>query len=217
MTSSTDRQSPRSSQVNSSSQWQIRPAHLEDVAGVAETLTESFHSREGAFGWAYPLLRLGIYEDLSNRVRSASPYHVCLVAVDVAAQATTTYKVVGTVEMAVRTITPGTERHKNESHCRSGQYPYLSNLAVRPNFRCRGVARQLLENCERIALAWGFYNLYLHVLENNHQARQLYFNTGYQLDRVDTNWNFWLLRKPRQLLLHKHLDSTECHVAGSRE
>lgn len=175
------------------------------MAGVAETLADSFHSREGVFGWAYPLLRLGIYEDLNNRVRSASPHHICLVAVDLAAQ-TAADKVAGTVEIAVRAITHKPNYQPNEAYRRSYQYPYLSNLAVHPNHRRRGVARQLLASCEKTALSWGFHNLYLHVLENNHQARQLYFNAGYQLEQVDTSWNSWLLRKPRLLLLHKHLD-----------
>lgn len=191
-------------QVNSSSQWQIRPAQSEDVAGVAEVLADSFHSREGVFGWAHPLLRLGIYEDVSNRLRSASPHHICLVAIDVTA--TSCNNLAGTVEMAVRAITPGKSDRSNEFLRHSYQHPYLSNLAVHPNYRRRGVAGQLLASCEKIALCWGFHNLYLHVLENNHQARQLYFKMGYQLDRLDASWNTWVLRKPRQLLLHKRLD-----------
>lgn len=207
--SSTDCQHPIINQFNSSSQWQIRPAQPEDVAGVAEILADSFHSREGVFGWTYPLLRLGIYEDVSNRVRSASPQHICLVAVNVAAS-TNGNKVAGTVEMAVRAIALEKRSSPHQvQYRRSCQYPYLSNLAVHSNYRRRGVAQQLLASCERNALSWGFHDLYLHVLENNHQARQLYFKMGYQLERVDNSWGTLLLSKPRQLLLHKHLSSAE--------
>ncbi len=213
--SSTDCQHSASSQSDRSSEWRVRAARSEDVAGVAEILADSFHSREGALGWAYPFLRLGIYEDIRNRLCSTSPHHICLVVVDAAAKATTdiysygnTAKVTGTVEMAVRYIPPGTSDRSNDAHCHSCRYPYLSNLAVHPHYRRRGVAGQLLLSCEQIACSWGFNQLYLHVLENNYQARQLYFKLGYRLHQVDANWSAWLLRRPRQLLLNKHLGST---------
>ncbi len=205
--SSPNCQTPIFNQSDSSLQWQVRPAKLEDVAGVTEILADSFHSQDGVFGWAYPLLRLGIYEDIRSRLCSTAPYHICLVAVDVPAKATTevgsyatTDKLTGTVELVVRSIAPGISR----PICRS---PYLSNLAVHPHYRRQGVAKHLLLSCERIALSWGFHDLYLGVLENNHQARQLYFKLGYQLHRVDNSWSAWLLRQPRQLLLHKRLDT----------
>ncbi len=198
--SSTDCQPTSSDRSERSSQWQIRPAKLEDLVGVSEILAQSFHSPTGLFGWAYPLLRVGIYEDIRNRLRSPAPHHICLVA---ATRVTTNDELAGSIEMSVRSISHGVSAFYTDSHrCR---YPYLSNLAVHPNYRRQGVAAQLLLNCERIALCWGFHDLYLHVLEDNHQAKQLYFKLGYQLHKVDTSWNYWLLRQPRQLLLHKRL------------
>lgn len=213
--SSTDCQPPASNQSDRSSQWRVRVAQLEDMAGVAEILADSFHSREGVLGWAYPFLRLGIYEDIRNRLRSTSPHHTCLVAVSAATTATidvdsygASDRVTGTLEMAVRYVPLGTSDRSTDARSHSCRYPYLSNLAVHPHYRRRGVARQLLLSCEQIAYSWGFNDLYLHVLENNHQARQLYFKLGYRLHQVDTNWSAWLLRRPRQLLLHKHLAAT---------
>lgn len=165
----------------------IRAAQSADLTDVAEVLTDSFHSQQGIFGWAYPLLRLGIYEDLRNRLRSTSPHHTCLVAL-------VGDQLAGTVEMGIRS-----------TDWVSSSHPYISNLAVHPKHRRQGVARQLLLDCERVALSWGFDDLYLHVLENNHQARQLYFQMGYQLHQVDSRLSVWLLRRPRQLLLHKGL------------
>lgn len=186
--SSTDCHLAATGQSDHSYHLHIRAAQLNDLTGVAEILTDSFHSQQGILGWAYPLLRLGIYEDLRNRLRSTSPHHVCLVAA-------IGDKLAGTVEMGVRSI----ELRASSS------YPYLSNLAVHPDARRQGVAGKLLLNCERVALSWGFHDLYLHVLENNHQARQLYFKLGYQLHSFDSSWSAWLLGRPRQLLLHKHL------------
>ncbi len=203
--SSTDCQ-PAAGQSDCPSHFQIRAAQSVDLTALAEILADGFHSQDGIFGWTYPLLRLGIYEDLRNRLRSASPHYICLVAVDPAATGTSQGDdLAGTVEIAVRSTDlwqcDGNASAKNV-HSR---YPYLSNLAVRPIHRRRGVAQQLLLKCERVALSWGFQDLYLHVLENNHQARQLYFKLGYRLHQVDSSWSAWLLGRPRQLFLHKRL------------
>ena len=180
------------------SHLQIRAANLEDLTGIAEILADSFHSQQGMFGWAYPLLRLGIYEDLRTRMRSASAHHICLVAA-------AGDKLAGTVEMGLRSIEHRASDGKANPKMGRSPYPYLSNLAVHPTQRRQGVAEQLLLSCERAAVTWGVQDLYLHVLENNHQARQLYFKVGYRLHQVDASWSAWLLKKPRQLLLHKHL------------
>lgn len=88
----------------------------------------------------------------------------------------------------------------------ASQYPYISNLAVRKSYRRQGVARQLLLACERTSLEWGFPDLYLHVLENNHQARQLYLKAGYQLRQVEPSYSAWLFGQPKRLFLQKHID-----------
>lgn len=196
--SSTDWQPAGPGQSDRPSHFRIRAAQSVDLAGLAELLADGFHSQEGILGWAYPLLRLGIYEDLRNRLRSTSPHHICLVAIDPTATCTSAVEdLAGTVEMSLRST--------DLWQCNGSGYPYLSNLVVRTTHRRRGVARQLLLNCERVALSWGYQDLYLHVLENNHQARQLYFKLGYRLHQVDGRWSAWLLGRPRQLFLHKHL------------
>lgn len=177
----------------------IRTAQVSDLTTLAEILADSFHPQTGIMRWAYPMLRLGIYEDLRNRLRSTSPHYVCLVAVAaVSTVAGSREELAGTVEIALRP--PSWQP-------RSSQYPYISNLAVKKSCRRQGVARQLLLACERTSLEWGFQDLYLHVLENNHQARQLYLKTGYQLRQVEPSYSAWLLGRPKRLFLHKHLTS----------
>ncbi len=180
------------------SQFQIRLYTPADLPGVAQIIAESFHSRHGIWGWAFPLLRLGIYEDLRHRLASPAPHHACLVAVDTKMDATS--NLVATVELSVRladtwACTGGTRK----------SFAYLSNLAVDPQYRRQGVARGLLNSCEKVTREWGFKDLYLHVLENNYQARQLYFKLGYRMHQVESSWNTFFFRGSRQILLYKHL------------
>lgn len=177
----------------------IRTAIAQDVTALAEILTDSFHSQEGLTRWIYPLLRIGIYEDLRYRLRTATAHYACLVAIAPTPQkpATGPPNIVGTVEMALRST--------YSWQSKGLQYPYISNLAVQKQSRRQGVAGQLLIACERKALEWGFSDIYLHVLENNHQARRLYFKLGYRLLQVDNHWNAWLLGQPRRMLLRKPL------------
>lgn len=191
-------------QSDCSSHFQIRAAQTADLTALAEIVADSFHSPNGPLGWAYPLLRLGIYEEMRNRLRSTSQHHICLVALEEAVRTniedcsySANNQLAGTVEMSLRSTEPWASDRL--------RYPYLSNLAVRPTHRRRGVAGQLLLSCERVALDWGFKDLYLHVLENNNPARQLYFKLGYRLHQVDSSWSAWLLGRPRQILLHKEL------------
>nr|WP_026082470.1 GNAT family N-acetyltransferase [Mastigocladopsis repens] len=179
-----------------SCQFQIRAATPPDLTSVAQIIAESFHSQSGLLGWLFPLLRLGIYEDLRHRLASPAPHQVCLVAVDTTADAASS--LVGTVELGMRF---------SDSWMQVGRScPYLSNLAVHPQYRRQGAASGLLIACEKVALSWGFQDLYLHVLENNHQARHLYFKLGYQVHKVESHLNTFFLRRSRQILLHKRLN-----------
>ncbi len=176
-------------------QFQIRAATPNDLAGIAQIIAESFHAQDGFWGWAFPLLRLGIYEDLKHRFSSPAPHHVCLVAIDTTTAST--HNLVGTVELGVRFSDSWRQPGKS--------FPYLSNLAVHPQYRRHGVASELLMSCEKFSHEWGFQDLYLHVLENNHKARKLYFKLGYKMHKLESYWNTFLFSRSRQVLLHKHL------------
>lgn len=180
-----------------SSRFQIRPATLNDLTDVAQIIAESFHSQNGMWGWAFPLLRLGIHEDLRYRLGTSAPHHVCLVATDTSVDQLE--HLVGTVELGVRFSDSWTQVGKS--------FPYLSNLAIHPQYRRQGAASQLLAACEKVVLSWGFQDLYLHVLENNHQAWQLYFKLGYRVHKVESHWNRFIFRSSRQIFLHKHIST----------
>ncbi|WP_289501047.1 GNAT family N-acetyltransferase [Gloeocapsopsis sp. IPPAS B-1203] len=198
---STNLQLPANFTCDQNYQFEIRAAQIEDVPGLTEILADSFHSQEGLLGWAYPFLKLGIYEDLRNRLRTTTQHHICLIAADCTAKlamkgSQNSERLAAIVELSPRSKNPFA----------SDRFLYVSNLAVCRNYRRRGVAQHLLLKCEQIALLWGFQDLYLHVLENNHQAHQLYRKLGYQRHQVDFSWGTWLLGRPRQILLHKNLE-----------
>jgi ribosomal protein S18 acetylase RimI-like enzyme len=181
----------------------VRSASVQDAPILADILTMGFYSNSGLWGLIYPLVRLGIYEDLRQRLRGNTPHYVCL-----AATIRTHYRragvgkwgpeqIAGTVEMSKRVPSPweGTKL----------PYLYISNLAVKPGFRRCGVASQLLLACDRVAWRWGFTDIYLHVLEENQSARSLYKKIGYQVAGMDLSPRFWCFSPPRRLLLRKHI------------
>lgn len=177
----------------------IRAAQLKDLAALVELLSDSFYPNVGFMRWFLPLMRVGVYEDLRYRLRSSASDYVCLVAVILPStyETPTTRDLVGTVEITFRSTSP--------FQFRSLPYPYLSNLAVYSDVRRQGTAQKLLGACESIALEGGFQDLYLHVLEDNHQARRLYEKVGYQVMQAEPLWRGWLFQQPRKLLLHKRL------------
>lgn len=168
---------------------QIRLAEAQDLKELVEVLTYSFHSGSTLVSWFYPLVKLGISEDIRTRLQSRNPHYRCF-----AASLTTTHIIVGTVEISVR--------HRL---LLAESMPYVANLAVSKEYRRQGIARQLLVKCEQIAQEWGFKQLTLHVLEDNMAAQELYFSHGYRLDRVEHTLNSWLFNQPRQLFLKKQL------------
>jgi len=167
----------------------IRPALIKDLNGIVEVLITSFYPTKGLFFWLYPLYRLGIYEDLRNRIQGNRPYYLCLVAT------LSDDTVVATVEIALRPA--------HAFDIIGAKYPYISNLAVKQAYRRRGIAGKLLTRCEHIAWEWGYRKLGLHVLADNYQARQLYLSRGYQVDKVDLNIEDWLFNRPKRLLMVK--------------
>lgn len=175
----------------------IRHAQMDDINELGDLLTQSFHSPVGIAFWLYPLLKLGVCEDLRTRFRAANPNYICLVAVQSTNPLTgEAAKIVGTVELSVR--------HTYYWHLQK-KYPYIANLAVIHSHRRQGIASKLMLKCEQISYSWGFEDISLHVLESNQKAQKLYLKNGYKINRVDSNLYSWLTRSPKRLLLQKLL------------
>jgi len=185
--------------------YAIRLAKLQDLKGLSDLLAECFHTFQGWkfwFRWLSLLIRWGIYEDLKQRWHTASPYYSCWVAVEQkqpihgGSTRQEQEQLAGMVEVSLRSWSDWNQLT---------QYPYISNLAVKPEDRHQGLAQELLDHCEKTALKWGCEEIYLHVLENNHPARCLYYKVGYRLQQVELSWTNLLLGKPKRLFLQKRL------------
>ncbi|TVQ46400.1 MAG: GNAT family N-acetyltransferase [Gloeocapsa sp. DLM2.Bin57] len=178
--------------LNSKSSVIVRKATIKDLHGIVDVLTSSFYPPHGLLFWFYPLFKLGIYEDLRNRLEANRPYYLCLVAT------LPDETIIATVEVALRS--------SSGFSLIGAKYPYISNLAVKQAYRRQGIARKLLIRCEQMAWEWGYEQLSLHVLADNHQAQQLYFSRGYHIEKADLSLEDWFFNRPKKLLLVKAPD-----------
>jgi len=185
--------------------FNIRLVQQQDINYLAEILAISFYFNSRSkfsviMQWFYPLVRWGISLELSSRVGETNPSYVCLVAAD----DSNSDRAIATLEMSLRNI-PQRTHSLNILDWRTVQYPYVANLAVHPQWRRQGLATQLLEASEQQAKHWGFQQIYLHVLEDNHAARELYTRVGYQFYKADPELSFCPWLSPQRLLLRKIL------------
>ncbi|MGY6529051.1 MAG: GNAT family N-acetyltransferase [Cyanobacterium sp.] len=176
----------------------IRLATSEDIRQIAEVLTYGFHNFSPWMGWLYPLMKMGIAEDLRDRIYSNNSDYCCLIAV-IPATTTEKEKIVGTLEISLRKISGWSNKQKS---------PYISNLAVKKEFRRQGIATQLLEKCEEIAHNWGHKNLSLHVLAENKTGQTVYLQNGYTIKQEETNLYSLFIKSKRRLLLEKTFNNT---------
>ena len=183
-------------------QIEIRPVKEDEIHCVADIITRSFHFDRGWMAWFTPLFKIGIAEDLRNRLRTRAPsalhskpqQQLCSIALCVDREQS---YISGTVEVGVRTA----ERYR-QNHYR---YVYLSNLAVSKDFRRRGVAQKLIERCEQQTLEWGYTEIHLHVMGNNERGRNLYQKLGYEVVSSELVWSIIPWHRPERLFLRKQL------------
>ncbi|NEZ61925.1 GNAT family N-acetyltransferase [Leptolyngbyaceae cyanobacterium CCMR0082] len=146
----------------------LRPAYPEDLSQLVELLLTSFYPQHRCNRWLYPLMRMGIQEDIKRRLKHSSNQYGCLVVIDKSAGAA----IVGTVEISLRSQLWQPLQPRR---------PYIANVAVERQHRRRGLAQQMLLACEYIGKNWGCQQLYLHVATDNPPAIALYHKIGYQL------------------------------------
>ncbi len=182
-------------------QISVRPVREEEINCVADIITHSFQFDRGWRGWFTPLFKLGIAEDLRHRLRSNVPTNyrsqtqqqVCSIALFTERGQT---HIIGTVEVGVRNA---------QSSVHNRRYVYISNLAVSNDFRRRGAGTELLKDCEKITKAWGYTEIHLHVMADNHGGRNLYQRAGYEVVSTEFVWSIVPWHRPQRLFLRKQL------------
>ncbi|MGB3135256.1 MAG: GNAT family N-acetyltransferase [Nodosilinea sp.] len=185
----------------------IRSARLQDVEALTDVLTSSFYDPLGWRYWVYPFIRLGIQEDLKQRLKAQSPRYACLMAMSSATvpadgkpvlDCSAADLLAGTIEASLRQPWPW----------QGDRHVYISNLAVRQGFRRQGVASALLQSCEQMAQQWRVYELRLHVMEDNLAAQALYRKAGFRVRQAEDTPASWLGMQSRRLLMHRSLTPT---------
>ncbi len=171
--------------------FRLRAATTADLPVLTHLLTDVFHRHLGEQSLAYWFLRITVQEDLRVKLRAASAAEQCWVAI---APDDPDARPVGYVELDRRRALPW-----------QAPVPYLSNLAIAPEWRRQGIATALLGQCEQVARGWGCDRLQLHVLATNVRARGLYDRLAFTQQRIDYGWDHWLLGASPRLLLEKRL------------
>lgn len=170
----------------------IRVAQRKDVSELANTIVACFYDFPPILTWINPLLKLTISEDLRYRLKNSPLLYCCLVA-------TKNSKIAGAVEISLQkpwwSLAP--------------EFPYVSNLAVNNSYRRQGIAKKLLTQCEQISRRWGYREIRLHVLADNHSAQKLYLAMGYQFIPEAMSWYCWFPPYPSCLLMKKELDNLD--------
>jgi ribosomal protein S18 acetylase RimI-like enzyme len=172
----------------------VRPLHSADVAKAADIISDSFQIGMAFGRWLQPLFKIGIYEDLRNRLAVPAPEQaVCLVATVDSAPT----DVLGTIEISARSPLYNPKVTK--------RYVYISNLAVDYDYRRLGIGRELVKQCEAIAKKWGFTDIYLHVMANNLAGKRLYLGLGFEILSSDQPWQLFPWHRAERLFLRKRL------------
>lgn len=170
-----------------------RRAVLDDVNEIAEVLTLCFNQFNEFTFWIYPLMKMGVAQDLRQRLQEEESDYFCLVAVN---KQEGHEEIVGTVELSFRRSFPWLKPNR---------YAYVANLAVKRKYRRRGIATLLLSKCEEIARINNYKHIYLHVLASNQEAQKLYLGNGYTIHRIETDLLSLFIPSKRRLLLTKPL------------
>ncbi|MGF1482342.1 MAG: GNAT family N-acetyltransferase [Cyanophyceae cyanobacterium] len=125
----------------------VRQAQVSDLKRLAEVLVESFHPSPEYLWWMTPLLKLGIYEDLRQRLCSHAPHYACLVASVLAkSSASHAEQIVGTIEIASRStdwsVSTQSSAGTSSGGCFERAQSSSAELSV-PDVSCSPSARKL--------------------------------------------------------------------------
>ncbi|ELS04174.1 acetyltransferase [Xenococcus sp. PCC 7305] len=166
----------------------VRIAQMKDISELANTIVSCFYDFPPILSWVNSVLKLTLSEDLRYRLKKSPSLYCCFVAIKKS-------EIAGAVEISLQkpwwSITT--------------QFPYISNLAVKNIYRRQGIATKMLTHCEHVSRSWGYQEIRLHVLSDNHAAKKLYLGLGYKIIPEEMNWYCWLPHYSSRLLMKKEL------------
>lgn len=152
---------------------ETRLANPSDIANIAQLLSNTFYQYRGWRSLFTPLLRMGLCYDLATRLQMPNPTkYQCLLAEAPHPTQAGMKLLVGTVEIGLRSLTLPS--------LLAPQKAYISNLAVKLDYRQRGIGQLLIRQCEGVAKTWNQPEVCLHVRTDNAIAQSLYQKLGYE-------------------------------------
>ena len=157
----------------SESPYFIREADFADLGAAARILTDGFYGDSNFI--TYNIERLNTFLSLESTFPQPGSV-VGIVHTMLVACRQTDGKVLGFVEIDGRPA-----KKENEA-----PRPYMCNLAVCPKWRRKGIAKELVRQCEEKALQWGKSEIFLKVREANDAATNMYKDLGYEIQSIKT-------------------------------
>ena len=157
----------------SESPYFIREAFFGDLGAAARILTDGFYGDSNFI--TYNIERLNTFLSLESTFPQPGSV-VGIVHTMLVACRQTDGKVLGFAEIDGRPA-----KKENEA-----PRPYMCNLAVCPKWRRKGIAKELVRQCEEKALQWGKSEIFLKVREANDAATNMYKDLGYEIQSIKT-------------------------------
>ena len=156
-----------------SSFYFIREADFADLGAAARILTDGFYGDSNFI--TYNIERLNTFLSLESTFPQPGSIVGAVHSMLVACRQTDG-KVLGFAEIDGRPT-----KKENEA-----PRPYMCNLAVCPKWRRKGIAKELVWQCEQKALKWGKTDMYLKVRKANDAATNMYKDLGYEVQSIKT-------------------------------
>ncbi|KAG0614060.1 hypothetical protein M758_6G148400 [Ceratodon purpureus] len=181
----------------------MRPKHMNDTE---ELLVDSFAELMGGLLTYRPLLAFTVKQYVRERYATL-PHSVTLVglyapvegipAAEDSSEMQQGYSVVaGTVELSFSVAghpdvpTPAPPPNS----------PYICNMAIKKEYRRRGLGRQMLKAAEELALSMGCEDMYLHVRIMDTAPLTMYREAGYQVVSTDSLLSVLTFQRRRHLM-----------------
>ena len=152
---------------------ETRLANTADIANIADLLSQTFYQDQGWRSFLSPILKMGLCYELATRLQIPTPEkYQCLIVEAPDPKNPNLKRLVGTIEISLRSL--------GITAMMSAPKAYISNLAVRQEYRKHGIGFMLLKQCEEVARRWNRQMLFLHVRSDNVVALSLYNKLGYR-------------------------------------